>query len=238
MSWTIIETKAASAEENMCTDAALLENLGAYQDPILHLYEWERPSVTYGLLTNPLDFLKVEEAKKWGIDLAKRPTGGGIIFHLWDYAFSVLVPASSPYFSENTLENYAFINNRVLDAIKNYFSSSLELISSDAVAKDPFCERFCMAKPTKYDVVFQGKKVAGAAQRRTKNGFLHQGSIALCLPNKEVLSSVLYQESLVMEAMFHYSCPLINDEACSVETLEKVKKELKNQLTFSLTRGC
>src|SRR5690242_16384610 len=104
MDWQILDTGVAPAEKNMAFDAELLENLGG--QPILHFYEWERPSISYGYFIQPSKFLNLNNIKKQGIDLARRPTGGGIVFHLWDMAFSVLVPASSPHFSLNTLENY------------------------------------------------------------------------------------------------------------------------------------
>jgi lipoate-protein ligase A len=47
-----------------------------------------------------------------------------------------------------------------------------------------------MARPTKYDVMLQGRKIAGAAQRKTKAGFLHQGTIALLCPDPELLGAV------------------------------------------------
>ena len=39
-----------------------------------------------------------------------------------------------------------------------------------------------MAKPTPFDLVIEGKKVGGAAQRRTRKGLLHQGSLSVCPP--------------------------------------------------------
>ena len=37
----------------------------------------------------------------------------------------------------------------------------------------------CFANPVRDDVMLLGRKIAGAAQRRTRGGFLHQGSIQL-----------------------------------------------------------
>jgi lipoate-protein ligase A len=54
-----------------------------------------------------------------------------------------------------------------------------------------------MAKPTKYDVMWEGKKVGGGAQRRTKYGFLHQGTISLGRPDEEFLSGILLDKELL-----------------------------------------
>lgn len=232
--WTIIDTGVASAEENMRLDAHLLDSLSLERGPILHFYDWEEESATYGLLVDPSDFLDLAEVKKRGISLAKRPTGGGIVFHIWDLAFSVLVPSSSPLFSKNTLENYALINRAVLKAAKELLSteSDPELILGDASPFDSSCQRFCMAQPTKYDVVLGGRKIAGAAQRKTKGGFLHQGTIALKSPNLKLLRALLLPGTKVLEAIEAHTFPLLPIET----SLGKGRQEIKQLLTKHLTQ--
>jgi lipoate---protein ligase len=206
MDWEIIERAAASAEENMEVDAKLLEELGARSRPILHLYGWARPSVTFGYFIKPEKVLDVEEAKRRGIEWARRPTGGGVVFHLWDLAFSVLVPAKSKLFSANTLENYRLINGVVQEMAQEWLGREVDLTPEDGGS----CGNFCMAGPTKYDVVIAGKKIAGAAQRKTKEGFLHQGTIALVRPEEEILEAVV-KDPMVREAMRQNSDYLCED---------------------------
>ena len=77
-------------------------------------------SATFGYFVNPGKFLDLDHVREKGLNLARRPTGGGIIFHLWDMAFSVIVPAHCPEFSMNTLDNYAFVNCVVLEAVGEF----------------------------------------------------------------------------------------------------------------------
>ena len=107
------------------------------------------------------------------------------MFHLWDLAFSVAVPADFAGVTMNTLDNYEFVNRRVLRAVEEFLKKRSELVltPSDSAALDASCRRFCMAQPTKYDVVAHGRKIAGSAQRKRKGGFLHQGTIALTMPD-------------------------------------------------------
>ncbi len=79
MSWEVRDTGIATAEENMRYDAALLEHLSSEKGPILHFYDWETPSATYGYFMQPERWLNMEEVKKRGLSLARRPTGGGIV---------------------------------------------------------------------------------------------------------------------------------------------------------------
>ncbi|NGX38435.1 MAG: Octanoyltransferase LipM [Chlamydiae bacterium] len=231
--WNILDTGIHSAEENMLLDAELLDTLDQHALPILHFYDWEGDSATYGYFIDPSAFLNLEEADKRGLQLAKRPTGGGIVFHIWDLAFSILIPSNHDHFSENTLDNYAFVNNAVLSATAAFLSDrpKLELIGEDAKALDSSCMRFCMARPTKYDVVLQGKKIAGAAQRKTKKGFLHQGTIALKMPSEEYLKAVLQSETKVLEAIQANTLPLLGPDEDLQEGRMALREALQNQLT-------
>ncbi len=231
--WEIIDSGVCRAESNMAVDAELLASLEARHHPILHFYEWEKDSATYGHFVSPADYLDMEKARERGLDLGRRPTGGGISFHLWDMAFSVLVPSTCSFFSKNTLENYAFVNTVVLKVAKTFLEErgDLALIKEDMPSFDKHCERFCMAMPTKYDVVLEGKKIAGAAQRQTKAGYLHQGTIALMMPEQEFLKEVLLPATRVIDAMETFTYPLLGKTA-SRKDLQAAKLRLKQLLTL------
>lgn len=229
MHWEILFTPEEKADVIMEKDRLLLENLGNAKNPILHFYRWKGPSATYGYFLNPKDFFVDEGVQKEKLTLARRPTGGGIIFHLWDFAFSALIPAAHPAFSHNTLQNYATINLRVLAAVEEFLQArGCELTPEDGKILGEGCANFCMAKPTKYDVMLKGKKIAGAAQRKTKEGFLHQGSISLTMPSKEFLQNVLCSHLDVTQAMQLYTFPLLGEEKHS--DLEPYKEQIQNLL--------
>lgn len=159
MSWDILCTGLADATFLMEKDRSLLGDLAERKKPLLHLYQFAGKSATYGHFLKPEQFFDLDQVKEKGLDLARRPTGGGVIFHLWDLAFSVLVPAHSLLFSENTMENYAIVNRPVLAAVQDFLRvSGGELTPQDGEILGPGCAHFCMAKPTKYDVLLEGKK--------------------------------------------------------------------------------
>lgn len=214
----------------MQRDKELLETLG--DSAILHLYDWDRPSATFGYFVDPHKLINVAKAEALGFDLARRPTGGGVVFHAWDLAFSVLVPESHPAFAKNTLDNYAFVNRAVLQAVQRFLKmrESLDLTPTDAPELDSDCGRFCMARPTKYDVMLNGRKIAGAAQRRMKQGYLHQGTIALTLPD-ETLKEILLEGTRVWEAMQLNTYPLLGAATELRAAREELKTLLKEELT-------
>ena len=162
---------------------------------------------------------------KHGIDLARRPTGGGIVFHIWDLAFSFLMPSNHPKFSLNTMENYRFVNDIVSKAVTEYFSISPTLAKTHAPSLGNDCQHFCMAKPTQYDVMVQGQKIAGSAQRKKGQGYLHQGTISLMRPDFHLLQEVLLSKEAVLSAMQTFTC---------CQTLEKNLEQTRKELEILL----
>lgn len=233
MSIQIIDTGIASPEENMAKDMELLDSLSPNPQCLIHFYEWNAPAATYGYFSCPSKLLKPLGVAKHGLSLARRPTGGGLIFHQYDLAFSILLSASHPHFSLNTLNNYRFINTLIARAISQSFNLQLRPQLHELLgAKKQQINQFCMAQPTIYDLVIDGKKVAGAAQRRTKLGFLHQGSISLQLPKQEFLDDLLFPESGIAQAMQISSYPLLADDSNST-ALKNAREILKKCIVNS-----
>ncbi len=232
MDCQVLPTGMRLAKENMQLDAELLGALRPDGPMVLHLYEWSCPSITYGYFLKPERWLDLAELERRGIDLARRPTGGGAVFHLWDYAFSLLLPASHPAFQAGVLASYQWVNERVMTALAPLLNREALLIREDMEPAAAETTHFCMARPTQYDVVLGTRKVVGAAQRRTKEGLLHQGTIALMTPDEEILQAALGKDSAVAKAMLKHTLPL----ASSTEAAAKLRHELPQILVNSFTQ--
>lgn len=229
----LINSGPQEAQVNMSQDALLLQDL---EEPTLHLYDWKTPSLTYGHFITPEKHIHTDAASQLGISLAKRPTGGGIVFHIWDYAFSFLMPASHPSFSENPLDNYRFVNEVVLEVMDDFLSLSALIIPESFPISAYDCENFCMARPTKYDVVYKGMKIAGAAQRKTKQGYLHQGTISLCKPDFAMLNQVLKED--VVQAMNAFTFAPLDISALKSARIEighRLEKAFRSSLENNST---
>ncbi len=221
----IVDTGRAPAWKNMEIDSELLKNLEHSQEPVLHLYQFEPEAATYGYFIQPFAHLNEEGVKKRGLQLAKRPTGGGIIFHLWDFTFSLLIPSAHPAYSRNPLDNYLFVNTAVSQILQG---QKTELLTGETGASP-----FCMAKPTIYDLLINGQKIGGAAERCTKFGFLHQGSIALVPPSKEILEDVV-KDPQVIQSMQQNSCSL----APSGTPVNEMRDKLKTLFIAEIGEKC
>ncbi len=158
-----LEPKPAAL--NMAVDEALLTEADA---PVLRFYRWQRPSLSFGY------FGRYAEAadQSDGHEIVRRWTGGGIVPHGDDLTYSVIIPASHPFFARSSLEIYTFLHDTIRGALA---ANGVSAILANRAA--PKVSENCFANAVTSDVISGGRKIAGAAHRRSRAGLLHQGSI-------------------------------------------------------------
>ena len=185
----------ALPKEHMEKDAQLLAE---GTDPLLRLYTWPWPSCTWGVFTDP-EKLLVPGALEL-IPHARRPTGGGLLFHGRDLAFSLFLPEGHPCLSESQQKNYDRINGAALQAIlpllKPEMSDSQSIL---AKGMSPSPSHFCQAKATIYDLLLGAKKIGGSSERRTKRGLLHQSSLFLYPPDWDLMCTLVQDKEQVRQ---------------------------------------
>jgi lipoyl(octanoyl) transferase len=156
---------AGSAAFNMAVDEALLERAAA---PLLRFYRWRRPSLSFGYFGQYAEVA----AQASDREIVRRWTGGGIVPHGDDLTYSVIIPATNSFFAHSSLEIYARLHEVIrLTLQANDIEASLAGSAASKVSEA------CFANAVRADVLHNGKKIAGAAHRRTRAGLLHQGSI-------------------------------------------------------------
>ena len=151
---------------NMALDQALLELTNT---PVLRVYSWIEPTVSIGYAQN-LDLLRPSLP---GWPVTRRWTGGGVVYHDADHTYSVIVPASSPWALTRPVESYRIIHGSLASALVAAGFDGCRL----AVAEDVIDKPFCFEAPAVHDIVRGASKISGAGQRRSRIGFLHQGSV-------------------------------------------------------------
>jgi lipoate-protein ligase A len=165
-SWNFLQSPADCAAFNMALDEALLRSAAKRGRPLLRVYSWRKPAVSIGY------FQKFPSQPAGTCAIVRRPTGGGVVYHGNDTTYTVVVPPGHPLFELSTAEAYCALHKAVASALP--LQSEIHVTP----AQSPWGAYECFQKPVMGDVVAEGKKLAGAAQRRTKWGLLHQGSIA------------------------------------------------------------
>jgi lipoate-protein ligase A len=167
-----------SAALNMAIDEALL---GSATLPSIRFYQWRSPALSFGYFGRFADVASYQAER----DLVRRWTGGGIVLHGNDLTYSIVIPASNPAFAESSNSIYERIHRALAAALAETGKRAVVAAIGDRGGArfatptgdtTPGCNN-CFANPVQSDVIMNGRKVAGAAQRRTCAGLLHQGSI-------------------------------------------------------------
>jgi lipoate-protein ligase A len=166
-----------SAAMNMALDEALLESASI---PTVRFYRWHSAALSFGYFGKFSD-VAIYAAER---DLVRRWTGGGIVFHGDDLTYSIVIPANDPVFDESSIAIYEKIHRALCEALVNTEQRAVVAGGVDpggvAVATRAAISASgynCFANPVRADVMMDGRKIAGAAQRRTRRGLLQQGSI-------------------------------------------------------------
>ncbi len=159
------DSEPRAAVLNMAVDEALLESAVA---PTLRFYRWRCPALSFGYFGAYADVADQHENR----EIVRRWTGGGVVPHGADLTYSVIIPARHPFFGLSSLKIYSALHQAISGALN---AIGVEAALADSVS--PKISENCFANPVRADVISQGRKIAGAAHRRTRAGLLHQGSI-------------------------------------------------------------
>ena len=168
MRWLLLNSGTGPSAENMAWDEALLESVTRLGSPVLRFYGWEEPAATFGY------FQKYDEVEKMTRlrPLIRRSTGGGLVPHDADWTYSLVFPPGDPWYELRATGSY----ERAHDWVRVTFEKL-----GAAAELSPCCRKEapgqCFIGAEQFDVLLNGRKIAGAAQRRTRDGLLIQGSI-------------------------------------------------------------
>lgn len=156
-------------------DESLLES----NEPIFRLYTWKPDSFTIGRFQKLED---IENVERFGSNWAKRMTGGGLLLHGFDVSYTIIIPTK--FLGEKSVkESYEYICSFLLHFYKKlglHVEYAKDIIP-ESLSKSPFCQ--VGFEP--YDMICQGKKLGGNAQKRTKDLIHQHGSIPLKKDSRE-----------------------------------------------------
>lgn len=179
--WRLIDTGSLPGPVNMAIDEALLRSFDpASSLPILRLYGWSPPALSLGRFQKAGEVLNLERCREDDVAVVRRITGGGVIYHADELTYSVVCapgqipPAASVKDSFRVLTGFllAFYRRLGLDA-------AYALDAAPAGTRLGERTAFCFAGKESFDIIADGCKIGGNAQRRTKGLIFQHGSIPL-----------------------------------------------------------
>jgi lipoate-protein ligase A len=179
--WRFIDTGPLDGAANMAIDEALLDAFDPEKStPVLRLYGWNPPALSFGRFQDPGEVLDLERCRAADVMAVQRITGGGVIYHADELTYAIVcAPRHLP--AETTVkESFRFLTGFLLT-----FYRELGLPAAYAadvpvdVARLGRRASFCFAGRESYDIVVDGRKIGGNAQRRLRNAIFQHGSIPL-----------------------------------------------------------
>ncbi len=166
--WSLLRQHENAADYNMALDEALLEFGPRLGQPVLRFYGWTEPAATFGYSQSYSEIERITMLRP----LVRRPTGGGLVPHDADWTYSLVFPAGHSWHRLKAVESYRRVHEWIRDAF-----ARINIATTLAPERVKEIPGQCFIGAEKDDVLWHGKKIAGAAQRRTHNGLLIQGSI-------------------------------------------------------------
>jgi lipoate-protein ligase A len=151
----------------MAVDRVLLESTAL---PILRIYRWAQPCVTIGYFESMAE----AQIRYPSLPIVRRWTGGGTVLHGQDAPYSLIVPRTEPFATVRPGESYRLIHGALANALR---TTMPEVTPAREAA--PKRSNACFENPVADDLMAKGCKIAGAGQRRSRAGLLHQGSLQI-----------------------------------------------------------
>ena len=166
--WFLFQAGPGPSVENMAWDEALLEAAKRFGRPVLRFYGWLEPAATFGYFQR---FAAVQHMTTLR-PLIRRPTGGGLVPHDVDWTYSIIVPPNASWYALKARESYRRVHEWIQAALDQLGVQTA--LSSTRRLEAP---EQCFLGAEQFDLLRNGRKIAGAAQRRNRDGLLIQGSI-------------------------------------------------------------
>ena len=169
--YRLILTNNNSAKMNMAIDKALTISYEKDDTPILRLYTWEN-SFTVGLGQDLEHYNDLKNLYK--NNCSKRITGGGVLFHGHDISYSLIL-SNSELGNLNVKQSYEKICQFLLEFYKQLGLNPSFVKDSEYIKLKK--NEFCQVGFEAYDIIINGNKIGGNAQKRNKKLIFQHGSI-------------------------------------------------------------
>jgi len=173
-SWRLLRDSATDGAANMARDEALLASAARGATPTLRLYAWIRPTLSLGAHQPGAD-ADLHACRRRGVDLVRRPTGGGAVIHDAEVTYAVAGRLGQSPFPYSVVGVYEGIAAALVAALARMNVPAVAGCS--ATRERPPAD--CFARPAHREILVGGRKLIGSAQLRRRGAFLQHGSILL-----------------------------------------------------------
>jgi lipoyl(octanoyl) transferase len=189
MEFHVLPMRTGPAAENMAVDFLLLQRYPPPPALRFRHYEWRNPAFTFGF-GQKAAWVREQLPRDERFDICRRPTGGGIVDHRQDWTYTLVIPREHALWEGRAAASYRVVHDCLAQVLRELGQPAIvkqQNASAEATGPAGLGQLMtaspepgvCFQRAELYDVIHgrTGEKIAGAAQKRNKQGLLFQGSI-------------------------------------------------------------
>ncbi|MCO0860734.1 biotin/lipoate A/B protein ligase family protein [Staphylococcus pasteuri] len=232
--WNFINTGSKDPYYNMAMDEALLNFVSRGEiDPVIRFYTWNPATLSMGYFQRLKKEIDIEKVKEKGYGLVRRQTGGRGVLHDKELTYSVIVPESHPKMPTTVTEAYRVISQGLLEGFKNLGFETYFAVPRSKEEREKLKQprsSVCFDAPSWYELVVEGRKIAGSAQTRQKGVILQHGSILQDIDVDELFDLFIFKHDRLknkMKEAFVDKAVAINDISEKHITLNEMEDAFK-----------
>lgn len=229
--WNFINTGSQDPYYNMAMDEALLNFVSRGEiDPVIRFYTWNPATLSIGYFQRLQKEIDIEKVNEKGFGLVRRQTGGRGVLHDKELTYSVIVPESHPNMPSTITEAYRVISQGLLEGFKNLGFETYFAVPRSKKEREKLKQprsSVCFDAPSWYELVVEGRKIAGSAQTRQKGVILQHGSILQDIDIDELFDMFIFKNDRLkakMKEAFVEKAVAINDISDTHITLSEMEK--------------
>jgi lipoyl(octanoyl) transferase len=232
--WRFIDSGNCSPSYNMALDEALLDwHSEGKIPPTIRFYGWDPATLSIGYFQKVEKEINLDAVKEHGLGFVRRPTGGRGVLHEHELTYSVIVSEEHPEMPKTVTEAYRVISEGILKGFQGLGLEAYFAVPKTAEEREGLKNprsAVCFDAPSWYELVVEGRKVAGSAQTRQKGVILQHGSILLDLDEDKLFSLFNYPSDRVKERMqraFKSKAVAMNEISSETVTMDMAKEAFK-----------
>ena len=224
--WHLLQSGPRDPAYNMALDEALLRAAPRLGVPVMRFYGWTEPAASFGYFQAYADVECMTPLRP----LVRRPTGGGLVPHDADWTYSLAFPPSHEWYHLSAKESYQWVHEWIQAAF-----ASLNVATELASACLKPLPGQCFQGHEMFDLLWHGRKVAGAAQRRTRDGLLIQGSVQ---PPGSAVSRTAWEKAMCDQAHLRQGARWVPFEPDSllVERVQELVRQKYSHASYNQKR--
>jgi lipoyl(octanoyl) transferase len=232
--WYYIDSGNGDPALNMAMDEALLTwHSEGKIPPVIRFYGWDPATLSIGYFQKVEKEINLDAVKKYNLGFVRRPTGGRGVLHDHELTYSVIVSENHEAMPQSVTEAYRVISEGIKEGfqalgLQAYFAVPKTEEEREGL-KNPR-SAVCFDAPSWYELVVEGRKVAGSAQTRQKGVILQHGSILLDLDEDKLFDLFKYSSERLkerMQAAFKKKAVAVNQLLDSPVSIDQAKAAFK-----------